>query len=350
MVSQRAPLDSEPRRPGPRWFSFIWGPLLLVLGFVACLLYGVYLVSRPHGDPAAGQLIVDIPSGFSVNRIGERLARSGVIRSARHFSWYVRVRSLGGRLQAGEYSFEGPVSLDDVVQKLSSGQVHLRRLTIQEGLALDQISEILVNAGWAAREAAEQLLEDPAPIADLDGRATDLEGYLFPDTYLLRKGATAEEVVMVMTARFREVWTPDRSRRADELGMSLREIVSLASLIEKETALASERPLVSSVFHNRLRKNIRLACDPTVIYAVKQVKEYDGVLHQSDLELDSPYNTYLYPGLPPGPISNASEASLEAALFPGESDFLFFVSRNDGSHVFSETYSEHRKAVETYQR
>ena len=138
--------------------------------------------------------------------------------------------------------------------------------------------------------------------------------------------------------------------RARELNLTVREVITLASLIEEETGLAEERPLVSSVFHNRLKRNLKLACDPTVIYAVSLAKEFDGIIHRSDLEFDSPYNTYLYPGLPPGPISNPGMAAIEAALYPAEGDFLYFVSKNDGGHVFSSSYRDHRRAVARYQR
>ena len=153
-----------------------------------------------------------------------------------------------------------------------------------------------------------------------------------------------------MIESFRQTWTPEHSRRARELQLSIREVVTLASLIEKETALDQERPLVSAVFHNRLQQNLKLACDPTVIYAVKQVKEFDGIIHQSDLDLDSPYNTYLYPGLPPGPIANPGLESIEAALYPAQVDYLYFVSTNDGSHYFSNNYRDHNRAVRQYQR
>ncbi len=153
-----------------------------------------------------------------------------------------------------------------------------------------------------------------------------------------------------MVRTFRRLWTAERSRRAREIDLSMREVITLASLIEKETGLARERPLVSAVFQNRLRRNVRLACDPTVIYAVKRVKEYDGVINQSDLNLDSPYNTYLYPGLPPGPISNPGMESIDAALYPADVNYLYFVSTNDGSHFFSSNYRNHRQAVRQYQR
>jgi UPF0755 protein len=153
-----------------------------------------------------------------------------------------------------------------------------------------------------------------------------------------------------MVSHFREIWTQEYSRRAQELEFSIREVITLASLIEKETSLSGERPLVSAVFHNRLRQNLKLACDPTVIYAVNLIKEFDGVINQSDLDLDSPYNTYLYPGLPPGPIANPGLDSIEAALYPADVEYLYFVSTNEASHIFSINYRDHQRAVDKYQR
>jgi UPF0755 protein len=187
-------------------------------------------------------------------------------------------------------------------------------------------------------------------IADLDPEAQNLEGYLFPDTYYLTRGMNEVEIVQSMIDGFRSVWSKEYDVRSRELAMTVREIITLASLIEKEAALPHERDLVSAVFHNRLRLNMKLACDPTVIYAVKLTKPYDGVINQSDLELDSPYNTYLYAGLPPGPIANPGEKAIQSALYPADSNYLFFVSRNDGSHVFSSNYRDHSRAVQQFQR
>ena len=171
-----------------------------------------------------------------------------------------------------------------------------------------------------------------------------------PDTYLLPHGASPRKIVATMVDDAREFWTDEHLARARDLGLTVRDVVTLASLIEKETGQAEERPLVSAVFHNRLRKGMHLMCDPTVIYGVRLLKEFDGVINQSDLALDSPYNTYRYPGLPPGPITNPGRASLEAALYPAQADYLYFVSRNDGTHVFSEDYRSHERAVRRFQR
>lgn len=304
----------------------------------------------PYREYASESILIEISSGRSLRGIGEDLERLGIIRSAELFWLYGKATGRTTSLKAGEYRFDQPLSLIDVFHKLEGGDIYYHRVTVPEGLDIVETAAVFVEAGFGSEEefkAAARLVE---LIADFDSEALNLEGYLFPDTYFLTGGTSAVEIIQRMVTRFNRSWTEDFDRRAEELGMSPRQVVTLASMIEKEAALREERRLVSAVFHNRLVRNMRLACDPTVIYAVKQVKEYDGVINQSDLELDSPYNTYLYPGLPPGPIASPGEESISAALNPAEASYLYFVSRNDGSHVFSETYAEHSRAVRQYQR
>lgn len=240
--------------------------------------------------------------------------------------------------------------MTEVINILHEGRIRYYSVTVPEGLDMKEIAEIFVSAGFGSREKFEETFRDTDLIRHLDPVAENLEGYLFPETYYLTSDLSASEITGMMVEGFLDFWSPRHEKRAKELELTTRDSVTLASLIEKETALMEERALVSAVFHNRLDLNMRLGCDPTVIYAVKQVKPYDGVINRSDLALDSPYNTYLYPGLPPGPIANPGRASLNAALNPAESDYLYFVSRNDGSHVFSKTSREHNRAVQLYQR
>lgn len=306
-------------------------------------------LATPYRSYPGQQRLVLVPRGSSGAEIARILEDEGVVESARLFRWHLRL-SVDTPLKAGEYLFDEPLSVRQVAAKLAKGDVHLRRITVPEGLDAAEVVQLLAREGFGDAERLRQAAADPAPIADLDPDADNLEGYLFPETYHFAREATEREVIGAMVANFRRVWTPERRRRASDLGLTTREAVTLASLIEKEASLAEERPLVSAVFHNRLRLNMNLASDPTVVYAVKRIKVYDGVIHRSDLELDSPYNTYLYPGLPPGPIANPGLASLNAALNPSESDYLYFVSRNDGSHVFSSNYRDHQRAVQRYQR
>jgi UPF0755 protein len=305
---------------------------------------------EPYKGYPGDEIRVLIKRGSTVSAIADQLEKEGVVRSARLFRLYAHLNGSTLDLKAGEYQFDTPLSLVEVLEILGSGRVFYHSVTVPEGLEIQQIAEIFLRAGFGTGQDLLAAMMDPAPIADLDPYAEDLEGYLLPETYFLTVDMTEAEIVGLMLRNFREFWTEGQAARARELELTVREVVTLASLIEKETARSEERVLVSAVFHNRLRLGMKLACDPTVIYAVKRVKEYDGVINQSDLALDSPYNTYLYPGLPPGPIANPGKLSLEAALNPADSDFLYFVSRNDGSHVFSRRYSDHARAVQQYQR
>ena len=306
-------------------------------------------ISEPHLGSSTEDRLLTVPFGTSVKGIGRMLQDADVIRSGLVFAAHVRW-SGPDPLQAGEYLFENPISLTQAVQVLRDGRVHHRRITIPEGLTLEEIIGRFVQEGFGRRQELESLTRRTDLLGDLDPEATDLEGYLFPDTYHFTRSDQELTVVSTLVSRFKEVWTPRRQKSADDLGLTIREVITLASLIEKETALPSERALVSAVFHNRLRRNIKLDCDPTIIYALRKGGDYDGVLHKSDLRLDSPYNTYLYAGLPPGPIASPGAASIDAALHPARVRHLYFVSRNDGSHVFSNSYRAHQRAVRRYQR
>ena len=306
-------------------------------------------INEPYLASSTDNRLLAVPFGASVRGIGRMLREADVIRSGLIFSAYVRW-SGPDPLQAGEYLFENPVSLTQVVRILREGRVRHYRVTIPEGLTLEEVIDRFVQEGLGRRHELEPLAGRTDLLGGLDPSATDLEGYLFPDTYHFTRSDQELTLVSTLVARFKEVWTPQRQKRADQLGLTIREVITLASLIEKETALPSERPLVSAVFHNRLRRNIKLDCDPTIIYAIRKRGHYDGVLRKSDLRLDSPYNTYLHAGLPPGPIANPGTASIDAALHPAPVRHLYFVSRNDGSHVFSTSYREHQRAVRRYQR
>jgi UPF0755 protein len=321
---------------------------LLLAGVVALLALSRILYS-PYKGFEGPETFVEIPRGSSVPEIGSLLERSGVIRSSTLFTWYVRFRP-GASLKAGEYRFDRPSSMTEVADKLLRGEVYVTRVTIPEGYSRTDIIDYLVAQGISSREDLDQATRNTRPISDLDTDSNDLEGYLFPETYFFSRRATADEVVGAMVSNFRRVWTTERQARAAELRMGLREVVTLASIIEKETGVADERPLVAAVFHNRLRDNIRLGSDPTVIYAAKLENRWDGIIHQSDLRAESPYNTYLVYGLPPGPIASPGLASIDAALQPAEVDYLYFVSRNDGTHLFSVNYADHVRAVNKYQR
>ena len=324
--------------------------ILPLLGAIAFTLWLVAALYRPYRGYSTEQTFVTIPRGLKIYQIAQILESHGIVSSARIFNTYAQIWPAFTSLKAGEYRFDRPMSLAAVAAKLERGDVYYHRITIPEGLTMEETIAEFERNGFGKWQDLLKLTRDPHLLRGVDSEASDLEGYLFPDTYFLTRDASEAEIIQKMVTNFLKVWTPERRQQARELDLGTREVVTLASLIEKETRVASERGLVSAVFHNRLRKNMKLACDPTVIYAIKQRKPFDGVIRQRDLELDSPYNTYLYPGLPPGPIANPGVSSIDAALSPADVDYLYFVSKNDGTHFFSAHYREHSRAVRRYQR
>jgi UPF0755 protein len=297
------------------------------------------------GSPS---IILDLEKGRSARGVIDGLRKHGLVRSALALRLACPLFYPEEKFKAGEYKFTPPLKPKDVLFQVFKGRIHLQPVTIPEGLAGRDIGELLKPGDAEGQAAFRRALLDVGLIADWDRRAKDLEGYLFPDTYLLPRKATEAELVAAMVAEFREVFDEGRRLRAAELGMSVRDVVTLASLIEKETSLPEERPLVSAVFHNRLRIGMKLDCDPTVIYALRLENKYTGRLLLRDLKFPSPYNTYVHPGLPPGPISNPGKPAIDAALNPAAEKYLYFVLRGDGSHRFSRTLGEHLDAVRDY--
>jgi UPF0755 protein len=281
--------------------------------------------------------------------MGRRLADAGVVRHETLFRAAVWWRGAGRRLQAGEYRFDGAASPAEVVDRIARGDVYLRSITFREGLTIRQMAALFEEKGFGPAAAFKSAASNPEPIRSLDPLATDLEGYLFPDTYALPRKATAQTLVSRMVAQAIKALSPDLRARAAERGLSVRELVTLAAIIEKETGTPEERRVVAAVYSNRLRIGMGLQCDPTVIYALERAGRYDGNIRRADLSIDSPYNTYRYAGLPPGPIAAPGRASLEAAASPADVPFLYFVSRNDGSHAFASTLDEHNRNVREYQ-
>ena len=322
---------------------FLWIPVMMGLVFY-------YLwASVPYRGYPGSRLVLVIPhdSAQSILRI---LERRGVIRPGPFSRVYLRLTGRGRGLKAGEYLFEEPMTAPKVLEKLLRGDILYHKVTIPEGLRSAEIFATFRREGFGSDEEFHDAFQDVSPIVEIDPEATDLEGYLYPDTYHLAKGTNAREVVSQMVGHHLSLWTPEWIQQARAEGLTPREAVTLASLIEKETARAEERPLVSSVFHNRLEKRMRLQCDPTIIFALAMRNRYRGFITRRDLELDSRYNTYAYRGLPPGPIANPGKDSLRAALFPDRTEFLFFVSMNNGRHTFSTNLQEHSRAVQKYQR
>ncbi len=321
---------------------------IVAIGFAA--LWLTVQIYQPHKDYPSPKQLVQIPPGYTVRQISNLLELHGIIRSALIFTWYVRLQDEVFSLKAGEYHFDNPLALADVAAKLHKGEIHHYPVTIPEGFSMNEIIELLHRSGFGSEVLFRELMQNTEMVADLDPVAKNLEGYLFPDTYFFTRNLREEKIVRLMVSNFRRIWTQQRMEQTQELKLTIREVLTLASLIEKETGLDEERAAISAVFHNRLNRGMKLACDPTVIYAVKRIKAYDGVIHQSDLRLDSPYNTYLYSGLPPGPIASPGLGSIDAALYPADVEYLYFVSRNDGRHIFSTNYRTHQSAVRQFQR
>ncbi len=328
--------------------------ILVTLFLVACAAaVGAWVVyqraEQPFKGYTSGEQFVELPPGANTRTIGAKLVQAGVVRDALTFRVALWRSGVSRQLKAGEYRFERPESALDVVKKIARGEVYLRPITFPEGLTLDDMAAIFEAHGFGPAASFKSAASDRSLIADLDPQARDLEGYLFPETYALPRRASASDLVRMMVHRFHQVFAPLRQEATAE-GMSVREVVTLASLVEKETAKPEERPEVAAVYLNRLRIHMGLQCDPTVIYALRRAGRYNGNLTRDNLTWDSPYNTYVHAGLPPGPIAAPGRSSLEAAVHPAPVDYLYFVSRNDGSHVFARSLEEHNRNVYRYQK
>jgi UPF0755 protein len=314
-----------------------------IIGWQAKVLHDYAHLPTARQEP---HQIFSIAAGESFGSVSARLEALGLIKEKTRFKLLARITGSDKALKAGESRLSAGMTPLQILDALVSGKAHLYRLTIPEGYNLDQIAEAVERQGLGSKAAFMQFAANPATAQSFHIAAETLEGYLFPDTYLFPKGISAESVVAKMVKRFEDQFLPEWQMRAKELKLSVHEVVTLASIIEKETGEASERPIISSVFHNRLKKNMRLESDPTVIYGIEN---FDGNITRKHLKTATPYNTYVIRGLPPGPIANPGSASILAALYPAETDFLFFVSKKDRTHQFSTTIDEHNAAVRKYQ-
>lgn len=322
----------------------IWGCTALAIIICSWLILGILL---PVGG--GGKKIIRIPSGSSAAEIGQILAAEGVIRSPFGFRILARVTGKGTKLQPGAYELNPPMSPLAVIDKLAKGDVCAHWVTFPEGFTILQIAECL-----GEKDIMEpKYFSGPAYFngrnfpANFPHPSDSLEGYLFPDTYLIPVGESADGIIREMLSCFERKVAEPLAADIAQSDMSLHKIITLASLIEREAKVSKDRPLISAILRNRLRKNMRLQCDATVLYALGRHK--NRVLYR-DLTVDSPYNTYRYPGLPPGPIANPGLASIKAALHPAKVDYLYYVARPDGSHIFSHTLAEHQLARQIVRR
>jgi UPF0755 protein len=325
------------------WVLFL--VIAVSVGWIGACLY------LPYGNfPTAG-VYVDIPHGASQRTIARMLEEQGVVRSRWAFEALTRWRHHG--LDAGEYFFDHPVNAFQVFDMLAEGRVYVRELLVPEGYSMFDIADLVAQQGFTTREDFLAAASDPAPVRDIAPHAHSLEGFLFPATYEFPRHPSGQQMTATMVKRFRQEWTgiaAAQSQSNSAASVPLEQAVTLASLVERETPKPEERPLVAGVFTNRLRQHVPLQCDPTVVYALELAGQYGGTLEAANLRFDSPYNTYLHIGLPPGPIANPGDASLRAALDPQQTDYLYFVANTEGGHFFGKTLAEHDRNVALYRQ
>jgi UPF0755 protein len=333
--------------------AIIFLGLVLAVGGAAAWVW--YCVAEPYQAFPAEGVFVDVPRGASSRAVGRLLQQNGVVRSAFAFRLYARQHARR-KLQAGEYFFDHGISAHDVFWQIADGHVYQQAFTVREGETIFDIANDLEVGKLMTAEKFLSAAQNSELIRDLAPHARTLEGFLFPATYFLPRHPSATDLTSEMVRKFKEEWQriappEDKSDPTGrEHGRPVESIVTLASLVERETPKPEERPLVAGAFENRLRRHMGLQCDPTVIYALQDAGRYNGTLTSADLRFDSPYNTYVHAGLPPGPIGNPGEASLRAALNPAQTDFLYFVADTHGGHFFSATLAEHNRNVTRYRR
>jgi UPF0755 protein len=325
-------------RRGIKWLLFFGIIFLGVIHWVQ------FLGEVPSLEKIAKK--VEIPKGASYKKVVGLLDQKGLITRPFYFNILGKLTGGETRIQPGEYQLHTAMRPMEILKVLVAGRVVLHRVVIPEGLTTKQIAAILEETGLVKSLAFLPVADDKTVLKSLGIKAESLEGYLFPETYQFRKGTPPLEVIQVMVRQFQTVYDASFQKRADEIGMTQLEVLTLASIIEKETGVGSERRLISGVFHNRLKKKMRLQSDPTVIFSVA---DFDGNLTRKHLRNSSPYNTYKVKGLPPGPIASPGRDSIYAALYPEDVDYLYFVSKNNGTHYFSKTLREHNNAVRKYQ-
>lgn len=322
--------------------------VVIVLALAAVSASSLWMYRYAHGplNPEVGTTIILVPRGSSFVHITSLLEREGLMTHRRAFYLLARLKGAHTRMRAGEYELDGQATPLDVLGKMTRGEVKVYHVPVPEGFTMHQVAERFGSEGLADVDVFLERLYDGDLLSSLGIEGPSVEGYLFPDTYHVTRAKDEEAIIRFMVRRFREEVSPSLVTDAERLGLTLHELVTLASIIEKEAGAEEEKPLVSAVFHNRLKRGMRLQSDPTVIYGVEG---FEGRIRRVDLERETPYNTYRIRGLPPGPICNPGMSSILAALNPATVDYLYFVSKNDGTHQFSSNLSDHNAAVIKYQ-
>ncbi len=319
----------------------------LAVAAAGVLYYRLEHPSRP-GTPST--LTIVFPQGTTTAQIFRRLAETGVVPDGRVAELYYRLYRSRTRLQAGEYRFDRPMPIDEVINRMGRGEVVKYSVVVPDGLTAEETFQLFWSRGIGGPEGFQRALQETELLPGLTSGVSDLEGFLFPDTYLVTRSTPARAIVDLMIAEFRRNFTPEMREKAQRLGLTLEQAVTLASIVEKESGLPSEGPEIASVYLNRLKRGMRLQADPTVIYALRRDKKWTGTLYRSDYAYDSPYNTYAFAGLPPGPICNPGVNALKSAVNPARTDYLYFVADASGGHRFSRTFEEHLAAIAAARR
>ncbi len=321
---------------------------LFLLATVVLLIFTHFYVLMVNPPTSVGEEhLIEVNSGMGISEVAQLLYANGIIKRKGLFMVLARLSGAAPKIKAGEYRFSSAMSPWAILNSLRQGWAVLHRITIPEGYSMYQIAQLLEEKGIISGEEFLAAASDKSLLAAFGIPANNMEGYLFPETYYFKKREPATSIIKIMVNQFQRVFTSTMEAEAEELGFTRHQLVTLASLIEKEVAVPEERRLISAVYHNRLQRGMLLQCDPTVIYACE---DFNGNLTKKDLKIDSPYNTYRYRGLPPGPIANPGKESLEAALRPSQVNYTYFVSKNDGTHHFSSNLRKHNRAVYKYQK
>jgi UPF0755 protein len=330
---------------------------LLSLAAVGGISYWIYKSLNTRVQHAKAEQFIQIPKGSTTNEIITKLAAEGILPAALPTQIYLRSFGDASKIQAGEYQFPSPISPLEVLKELEKGEERTTKFTVPEGFTrfdiAKRIAEKFPQTPPVDDKAILAMMDDVSLIKDFDPQAKNLEGYMYPSTYNFPKAVTPKEIIKTMVEQFKKTWKPEWTEKARSLGRTPREIVTIASLIETESGVEEERPIVASVIYNRLQKSIPLGIDQTAVYIAKMQNRWDGTIHKSDLESDSPYNTRRFGGIPPGAISSVSESAIKAALYPAQTDYIFYVlnvQKNDGSHHFYASANDFERGKAEYQR
>ena len=330
--------------------SALWVVLLLLLVGATLSLAVFYRLEHPARPATASFATIVFAQGTPTAEIFRKLEKEGVVRDARLAEIYYRLYRSRTPLQAGEYRFDRPMPIDDIINRMGRGEVLKYSVVVPDGLTAEETFELFWSRGIGGPEAFHRALLETELLPGLTSGVSDLEGFLFPDTYLVTRSTPARAIVDLMIAQFRKNFTPEMREKAEGLGLTVVQAVTLASIVEKESGLTREGPTIASVYLNRLKRGMRLQADPTVIYALKRDGKWTGTLHRSDYAFASPYNSYASDGLPPGPICNPGLTALKSAVSPAKTDYLYFVADASGGHKFSRTFEEHLAAIAAARR